>query len=65
MKSINHLRKALELLKQAQTELKLAVNCRDSFECDAEYYHHEVSELISCDNGDAGLEVLVDRFKYL
>lgn len=65
MKSINHLRKSLELLKQAQAELTLAVNCRDSLECDAEYYHHVISELISCDNGEAGLQALIDHFNYL
>ena len=65
MKSINHLRKALELLKQTQAELKLAADCRDSLECDAGYYYHEVSELISCDNGEAGLQALINRFKYL
>lgn len=65
MKSINHLRKALDLLKQAQEELDLAVRCRDSFEPDASYYRYVVTELISCDNGEAGLEALINRFKYL
>lgn len=65
MKSINHLRKALELLKQAKEELDFAVRCRDAFESDASYYRYVLTELISYDNGETGLQPLIDRFKYL
>lgn len=62
MKSLKHLKRALTLLRQAKTELGLAVNCRDGLEHDATHYLYEVSELISCDNGEAGLQALVDKF---
>lgn len=44
----NHIRKAIEALDA----VKMSTD-------DARYYAHELRELLSCDNGEGGLEALI------
>lgn len=52
-----HLDKAVEYLRAAIGELAEAeVYSRWGESADERYYIHQIAELISCDNGEAGLE---------
>jgi len=50
-------------LREAEDALSKIVDNGRYCAPDAEYYLHEIKALISCDDGDAGLDTLIDIVK--
>ena len=62
MRTINRFKKALDLLKQAENEWReIEQSDAGLITYDAAYFADEVSQIISCDNGEAGLKKLVEN----
>jgi len=53
-------KKATKALKEAQTALQqIGADYHNWSSEDAKYYTHQIGELLSCDDGEAGIEALI------
>ena len=57
--ALNHLAKAANALRTARETLEKVQTGCNWISNDAAYYKAEIDELISCDNGEGGLDALI------